>query len=77
MCMCVFCHIGNVPAVIDMLLLGRDESSRLDGLEVRIVGSTGIEYGPLVCLLVESLSVVDHHLGYLGILGVFGLGAFE
>lgn len=28
-------------------------------------------------LLIEALRIVDHHLGDLGVLGVFGFGALE
>lgn len=32
---------------------------------------------PLMCLGLEGRLVGHHHLGHLGILGVFRLGAFE
>lgn len=36
-----------------------------------------MENGPFVRLLVKGLPIVNHHLGYFGILRVFRLRAFE
>lgn len=66
---------ADILAVVN--LLGRNNRSGLDGLEIWILRGSSMEYGPLVGLLIESLPIIDHHFSNFSILGIFRLGTFE
>jgi hypothetical protein len=69
--------IPLVPAIVDRLRCRGGDCASLRVLELGVGRSIGMEYGPLMGLLVKGLWLVDHHLRNLGILGVLGLRALE
>lgn len=66
----------NAPIAVTSLGIPFALFAPLCGIEVAR-RCPGMQDGPLVCLLRESLRVLKHHFGDLGILRIFGIRELE